>query len=51
MPTKEEREAWKQQLIDNAEQKIVELTDTDKFKHYLDTLSKFHSYSRFCCEV
>ena len=45
MPTKEEREAWKQQLIDNAEQKIVELTDTDKFKHYLDTLSKFHSYS------
>lgn len=30
MPTKEEREAWKQQLIDNAEQKIVELTDTDK---------------------
>lgn len=45
VPTKEEREAWKQQLIDNAEQKIVELTDTDKFKHYLDTLSKFHSYS------
>lgn len=45
MPTKEKREAWKRQLIDNAEQKIVELTDTDKFKNYLDTLSKFHSYS------
>ncbi len=42
MPTKEE---WKKQLVDNAEQQILNLTDSDKFKNYLNTVAKFHRYS------
>lgn len=45
MPSKEEAELWKKQLVENAEKKIIELTDSDQFKNYLTTLSKFHSYS------
>lgn len=46
MPNKAERDAWKEKLVNEAEQKILELTDSDKFKKYLDTLSKFHGYSQ-----
>ena len=46
MPTKEEAEEWKKQLVDNAEQQILNLTDSEKFKSYLDTLAKFHRYSQ-----
>lgn len=45
MPTKEEAEEWKKQLVDNAEQQILNLTDSDKFKNYLNTVAKFHRYS------
>ena len=41
MPTKEEAEEWKKQLVDNAEQQILNLTDSEKFKSYLDTVAKF----------
>ncbi|KRM07547.1 LtrC [Liquorilactobacillus ghanensis DSM 18630] len=44
-PTKAEAEAWRKKLVDDAEQKILDLTDSDKFKGYLDTLAKFHQYS------
>lgn len=44
-PTKAEAEAWRKKLVDDAEQKILDLTDSDKFKEYLDTLAKFHQYS------
>lgn len=33
------------QLIDQAEQAILHLTDTEKFQAYLRTLAKFHEYS------
>lgn len=46
MPNKAERDAWKEKLVNDAEQKILELTDSDKFKDYLNTLSKFHGYSQ-----
>ncbi|MBF7108269.1 hypothetical protein ITQ99_06290 [Pediococcus pentosaceus] len=46
MPSKAERDAWKEKLVNDAEQKILELTDSDKFKDYLNTLSKFHGYSQ-----
>ncbi|MGY0242221.1 ArdC-like ssDNA-binding domain-containing protein [Limosilactobacillus fermentum] len=46
MPTKEEAEEWKKQLVDNAEQQILNLTDSEKFKSYLDTVAKFHRYSQ-----
>lgn len=42
-PTK--AEVWRKKLVDDAEQKILNLTDSDKFKEYLDTLAKFHQYS------
>ena len=45
MPTKEEAEAWKKQLLDDAEKNIMALTDSDKFKDYLAVMGKFHSYS------
>lgn len=44
-PTKEEAQEWKQELLDHAEEKILDLTNSDKFKNYLDTMEKFHSYS------
>jgi len=46
MVNKQESEAWKQKLIDDAEQEILNLTDSDKFKEYLTTLSKFSYYSQ-----
>lgn len=45
MPSKEEAEEWKKQLVNNAEQQILNLTDSDKFKNYLNTVAKFHRYS------
>lgn len=46
MPSKAEKDTWKEKLVNDAEQKILELTDSDKFKDYLNTLSKFHGYSQ-----
>ena len=45
MPSKADVKAWKAQLVAQAEQQILKLTDSDQFKQYLNTLSKFHHYS------
>ena len=46
MPSKVETEKWKRQLVENAEKEILKLTDSEKFKSYLDTVAKFHRYSQ-----
>ena len=46
MPSKVETEKWKRQLVENAEKDILKLTDSEKFKSYLDTVAKFHRYSQ-----
>ena len=45
MPSKTDVKAWKAQLVAQAEQQILKLTDSDQFKKYLNTLAKFHRYS------
>lgn len=45
MPSKVDVKAWKAQLVAQAEQQILKLTDSDQFKKYLNTLAKFHRYS------
>ncbi|MBG1236701.1 ArdC-like ssDNA-binding domain-containing protein [Lactiplantibacillus plantarum] len=45
MPNKADVKAWKAQLVAQAEQQILKLTDSDQFKKYLNTLAKFHQYS------
>ncbi|MCG0605146.1 transposase [Lactiplantibacillus plantarum] len=45
MPSKADVKAWKAQLVAQAEQQILKLTDSDRFKQYLNTLAKFHHYS------
>ncbi|RWZ68853.1 hypothetical protein EQH87_16095 [Lactiplantibacillus plantarum] len=45
MPNKADVKAWKTQLVAQAEQQILKLTDSDQFKKYLNTLAKFHRYS------
>ncbi|MQM78874.1 hypothetical protein [Lentilactobacillus buchneri] len=45
MPNKADVKAWKAQLVAQAEQQILKLTDSDQFKRYLNTLAKFHHYS------
>lgn len=45
MPSKADVKAWKEQLVAQAEQQILKLTDSDQFKKYLNTLAKFHRYS------
>ncbi|CDN29078.1 ArdC-like ssDNA-binding domain-containing protein [Lactiplantibacillus plantarum] len=45
MPNKADVKAWKAQLVAQAEQQILKLTDSDQFKKYLNTLAKFHRYS------
>ena len=45
MPSKADVKAWKAQLVSQAEQQILKLTDSDRFKQYLNTLAKFHQYS------
>ncbi|MCB5223358.1 ImmA/IrrE family metallo-endopeptidase [Lactiplantibacillus pentosus] len=45
MPSKADINAWKAQLVAQAEQQILKLTDSDRFKQYLNTLAKFHHYS------
>ena len=45
MPSKADVKAWKAQLVAQAEQQILKLTDSDQFKQYLNTLAKFHHYS------
>ncbi|MGA3436056.1 hypothetical protein ACA590_14375 [Lactiplantibacillus plantarum] len=42
MPSKADVKAWKAQLVAQAEQQILKLTDSDRFKQYLNTLAKFH---------
>ena len=46
MPSKAETEKWKRQLVENAEKEILKLTDSEKFKSYLNTVAKFHRYSQ-----
>ncbi|GAA3186304.1 ArdC-like ssDNA-binding domain-containing protein [Lentilactobacillus kefiri] len=45
MSSKADVKAWKAQLVAQAEQQILKLTDSDRFKQYLNTLAKFHHYS------
>lgn len=45
MPSKADVKAWKTQLVAQAEQQILKLTDSGQFKKYLNTLAKFHHYS------
>ncbi|AWZ47332.1 ArdC-like ssDNA-binding domain-containing protein [Latilactobacillus sakei] len=45
MPSKSDVKAWKAKLVAQAEQQILKLTDSDRFKQYLNTLAKFHHYS------
>lgn len=45
MPSKADVKVWKAQLVAQAEQQILKLTDSDQFKKYLNTLAKFHHYS------
>ena len=45
MPNKADVKAWKAQLVAQAEQQILKLTDSGQFKKYLNTLAKFHHYS------
>lgn len=45
MPSKADVNAWKAQLVAQAEQQILKLTDSGRFKQYLNTLAKFHHYS------
>ena len=45
MPSKTDVKAWKAQLVAQAEQQILKLTDSAQFKKYLNTLAKFHHYS------
>ncbi|QHC54157.1 hypothetical protein [Lactobacillus sp. JM1] len=37
MPSKADVKAWKAQLVAQAEQQILKLTDSDRFKQYLRT--------------
>ncbi|MGH1586781.1 ArdC-like ssDNA-binding domain-containing protein, partial [Lactiplantibacillus plantarum] len=45
MPSKADVKAWKAQLVAQAEQQILKLTDSGQFKKYLNTLAQFHHYS------
>lgn len=45
MPNKADVKDWKAQLVAQAEQQILKLTDSGQFKKYLNTLAKFHHYS------
>ncbi|MCG0593522.1 ArdC-like ssDNA-binding domain-containing protein [Lactiplantibacillus plantarum] len=45
MPSKADVKAWKAQLVAQAEQQILKLTDSGQFKKYLNTLAKCHHYS------
>ena len=40
-----EIQAWKQQLVHQAEIKLQALTTSTNFKAYLKTMAKFHHYS------
>ncbi len=41
MPNEADVKAWKAQLVAQAEQQILKLTDSDQFKKYLNTLLNF----------
>ena len=43
--TKEEAQAWKEQLIKDTETKLTTLTTSEQFKDYLKVVRSFHQYS------
>lgn len=43
--TKEEIQKWKEELIRNAEEKLLAITTTDDFKHYLKIMASLPKYS------
>ena len=46
MPRKnEDQEQWKQELLQKAETQLEEMSDSESFKKYLNTLAKFPNYS------
>lgn len=46
MPRKnEDKEQWKQELLQKAESQLEEMSDSESFKKYLNTLAKFPNYS------
>lgn len=46
MPHKnEDKEQWKQELLQKAETQLEEMSDSESFKKYLNTLAKFPNYS------
>ena len=45
MHSRAEIQAWKQQLVHQAEVKLQSLTTSANFKDYLKTMAKFHHYS------
>lgn len=46
MPRKnEDKEQWKQELLQKAETQLEEMSDSESFKKYLNTLAKFPNYS------
>ena len=42
---KEDKEQWKQELLQKAETQLEEMSDSESFKKYLNTLAKFPNYS------
>lgn len=42
---KEDKEQWKQELLQKAETQLEEMSDSKSFKKYLNTLAKFPNYS------
>lgn len=46
MPRKnEDKEQWKQELLQKVETQLEEMSDSESFKKYLNTLAKFPNYS------
>ena len=43
--SKEEIQKWKEELIRNAEEKLLAITTTDDFKHYLKIMASLPKYS------
>ncbi|KIO93451.1 hypothetical protein [Levilactobacillus brevis] len=47
MPSKADVKAWKAQLVAQAEQQILKLTDSDQFKKYLNCQIKCNTKNLF----
>lgn len=41
----EEKKIWKENLVKQTEKKVLEVRNSEKFKKYLLTMARFHSYS------